>query len=426
MPLKIIVVGSGGREHALVEACLKSSEVATVVALPGNGGMRQVVECVDISVTDIDAIVDYAKGFAADLVICGPEVPLSLGLADALDAEGIPVFGPKEHGARLEASKAFCKDFLQRHAVPTAAYQTFSDLDAALGYLDSQSFPLVIKASGLAAGKGVIIAEDRATAEQTLCEMLSGDAFGESGKTVVIEEFMTGEEASLHLIVSDGNYLIMPMSQDHKRIGEGDTGLNTGGMGAYAPTGAVNNQMMEQIEREIIAPTMAGFAADQMPYRGTLYIGLMLTPSGPKVVEFNVRFGDPETQVLLPMIDTDIVPILNAAARGEPLPDRLPIKDGFSMVVVLAAGGYPGSYAKGDPITFPESLPKNAFVYHAGTELGTDGRIVTSGGRVLGVTGFGTDIQSAASAAYAACDEILWKGKTLRRDIGHRELKRGC
>ena len=424
MSLKIAVIGSGGREHALVEACLQSPQVSSVVAIPGNGGMEQRVSCVNLSVEDISGIVSYAKDAQIDLVICGPEVPLSLGMTDALQAEGIPCFGPAKAGAELESSKAFCKDFLDRHAVPTAAFGTFTDLNSALEFLDRQSFPIVIKASGLAAGKGVIIAQDRAEAEDTLKGMLEGGDFGSSGETVVIEEFMDGEEASLHLIVSESDYLILPMSQDHKRIGEGDTGLNTGGMGAYAPTGAVTPEILEDIRAQIIEPTIAGMQKDGLGYRGTLYIGLMLTSSGPKVVEFNVRFGDPETQVLLPMIDDDLVPILMASAKGESLPKSLNLKDGFSLVVVLAAGGYPGKYEKGLEISLPESEPEDAHIYHAGTTRDADGTIRTAGGRVLGVTGYGADIEAAREAAYSLCDQVSWQGMTLRRDIAHRELNR--
>ena len=425
MSLKIAVIGSGGREHALVDACLKSPEVASVVAIPGNGGMETIVPCEKLSVTDIDGILNYAKSNELDFVICGPEVPLSEGLADALNTANIPCYGPETAGAELEASKAFCKAFLQKHAVPTAAYGTFSDVASSLEFLDSQQFPIVIKASGLAAGKGVIIAQTREEAEATVTDMLEGGQFGSSGDTIVIEEFMTGEEASLHLIVSEQDYLILPMSQDHKRAGEGDTGLNTGGMGAYAPTGAVTPTIMEQIEESIIKPTLDGFKADGISYRGTLYIGLMLTSTGPKVVEFNVRFGDPETQVLLPMIDEDIVPILFAAAKGEALPKELRLKNGFSLVVVLAAKGYPGSYPKGDAISLPKGTSENAQIFHAGTTRDADGTIRTVGGRVLGVTGYGATIEEAQKAAYACCDQIEWDGKTLRRDIAYRELQRG-
>ncbi|MEM9025862.1 MAG: phosphoribosylamine--glycine ligase, partial [Verrucomicrobiota bacterium] len=309
MYLKIAVIGSGGREHALVDACLQSTHVASVVAIPGNGGMQEIVPCEALSVTDIKGIVSYAESHSLDLVICGPEVPLSAGLADALNAVGIPCYGPEKAGAELEASKAFCKSFLERHQVPTATYGTFTDVASASKFLDTQKFPIVIKASGLAAGKGVIIASTREEADQSVKEMLEGGQFGESGETIVIEEFMEGEEASLHLIVSNTDYLVMPMSQDHKRIGEGDTGLNTGGMGAYAPTGAVNATISEQIRTRIIEPTLKGLQADRIDYRGTLYIGLMLTAEGPKVVEFNVRFGDPETQVLLPLLDEDLIPV---------------------------------------------------------------------------------------------------------------------
>lgn len=427
MSLKVLVIGSGGREHALVHACLNSPKVARVVALPGNGGMAQDVHCQPIPVENTDAIVAYAREEAMDFVLCGPEVPLSLGLADALRRAGIPTYGPGQLGAQLEASKAFCKDFLHRHHIPTAAFATFSEIPAALDYLKTQEIPVVIKASGLAAGKGVVIAESREQAEYTIREMLSGAAFGASGTTIVIEEYMEGEEASLHIIVSDGQYLMLPMSQDHKRIGDGDSGPNTGGMGAYAPTGAVKPDDIETVKRTIIEPTLRGLEADEIPYRGTLYIGLMLTQNGPKVVEFNVRFGDPETQVLLPMVATDLIPILYRAACGESLPETLPVQDGYSIVVVLAAEGYPGAYRKGDAIDLPSDKIGHwgeSCIYHAGTTRDSDGTIRTAGGRVLGVTGMGINIGEARNNAYTLCEKIAWPGKIFRSDIAHRELAR--
>lgn len=421
--LNILVVGSGGREHALVQTCLASPLSNRVIAAPGNGGMATEVDCMNCSVEDIPGLVALAKAESIDLVIVGPEIPLSLGLVDALAAEGIPAYGPKQDGAQLESSKAFCKDFFARHQIPTAEYGTFTEVAPALEYLESHPAPIVIKASGLAAGKGVIMAETQEEAIAAVKDMLEGGAFGESGNEIVIEETLYGEEASIHVITSGDSYVCLPASQDHKRVGEGDSGLNTGGMGAYTPTSKVTAELQAEIEKNVIEPTLAGLKADGIDFRGTLYAGLMLTEKGPKVLEYNVRFGDPETQVLLPMVADDLVPVLYAAAKGEPLPTQLKFKDGAAIVIVLAAGGYPGSYAKGTPISFPDQLPEDSAVVHAGTQL-VDGQIVTSGGRVLGVSGQAASLQAAADLAYSVCDQIVFEDKYLRRDIGHRELNR--
>jgi phosphoribosylamine--glycine ligase len=422
--LNILVVGSGGREHALVQKCLESPLANRVIAAPGNGGMASQVDCFDTSVEDIPGLVRLAKDQAIGLVVVGPEVPLSLGLVDALDAAGIPAYGPNQAGAQLESSKAFCKDFFARHAIPTAAYGTFTEVAPALAYLEEHPAPIVIKASGLAAGKGVIMAETQAEAVAAVKAMLEGDAFGSSGQEIVIEETLFGEEASIHVIVSGEDFVCLPASQDHKRVGEGDTGPNTGGMGAYTPTSRITPALQAAIEEQVIRPTLAGLKADGIDYRGTLYAGLMLTENGVKVLEYNVRFGDPETQVLLPMVADDLVPVLLASARGEPLPHALKFHDGAAMVVVLAAGGYPGRYAKGAPITLPDSLPAHSAIVHAGTTRDADGTIRTAGGRVLGVSGQAPSLAEAATLAYRVCDQIEFEDKYLRRDIGYRELNR--
>jgi len=422
--VNILVVGSGGREHALVQKCLQSPMAERVIATPGNGGMAADVDCYDVSVEDITGLVELAKAESIGLVIVGPEVPLSLGLVDALSEAGIPAYGPNQLGAQLESSKAFCKDFFARHAIPTAAYASFTEVGPALAYLDEHPAPIVIKASGLAAGKGVIMAETQGEAVAAVKDMLEGEAFGSSGKEIVIEETLYGEEASIHVIASGESYLCLPPSQDHKRAGEGDTGLNTGGMGAYTPTSQITPAMQAEIEEHIIRPTLAGLKADGIDYRGTLYAGVMLTKSGVKMLEYNVRFGDPETQVLLPMLDADLVPILLASAKGEPLPENIKFKDGASMVVVLAAGGYPGSYAKGKTISFPETLPAGAAIVHAGTKRSENGDITTAGGRVLGISGQASTLREAAKIAYLVCDQTGFEDKYLRRDIGHRELNR--
>ncbi len=422
--LNILVVGSGGREHALLQACLQSPLTGKVIAAPGNGGMALEAECFDVPVEEIEGMVALAQAQGIGLVIVGPEVPLSLGLVDALAAVSIPAYGPNAAGARLESSKVFCKNFFAKHNIPTAAYGNFTEIAPALAYLEEHPAPIVIKASGLAAGKGVIMAETQDEAIAAVKDMLEGDAFGSSGKEIVIEETIYGEEASIHVIASGEDFVCLPPSQDHKRAGEGDTGLNTGGMGAYTPTSRVTSAMQAEIEEKVIKPTLAGLKADGIDYRGTLYAGLMLTDQGVKVLEYNVRFGDPETQVLLPMVADDLVPILLASARGESLPAKLEFHDGAAIVVVLAAGGYPGSYAIGNPITFPKSLPASAAIVHAGTTRDPDGTIRTAGGRVLGVSSQAPTLKAAAKLAYKVCDQVKFEDKFLRHDIGHRELNR--
>ena len=422
--LNILVVGAGGREHALVQECLRSPLTGKVIAAPGNGGMASEAECFDVSVEEVEGMVALAQAQGIGLVVVGPEVPLSLGLVDALAAVGIPAYGPNAAGAQLESSKAFCKDFFAKHNIPTAAYGNFTEIAPALSYLEEHPAPIVIKASGLAAGKGVIMAETQNEAIAAVKDMLEGDAFGSSGKEIVIEETLYGEEASIHVIASGEDFVCLPPSQDHKRAGEGDTGLNTGGMGAYTPTSRVTPAMQAEIEEKVIKPTLAGLKADGIDYRGTLYAGLMLTDQGVKVLEYNVRFGDPETQVLLPMVADDLVPVLLASAKGESLPSKLQFHKGAAIVVVLAAGGYPGSYTKGNPITFPDKLPASTAVVHAGTTRDPDGTIRTAGGRVLGVSGQAPTLKAAADLAYKVCDQVDFKDKILRRDIGHRELNR--
>ncbi len=422
--INILVVGSGGREHALVQKCRQSPLAARVIAAPGNGGMAQEVDCFNVPVEDIAGLVALARAESIGLVVVGPEVPLSLGLVDALVEAGIPAYGPNQLGAQLESSKAFCKDFFARHAIPTAAYATFTEIAPALAYLEEHPAPIVIKASGLAAGKGVIMAATQDEAVAAVKAMLEGDAFGASGKEIVIEETLYGEEASIHVIASGEDYLCLPPSQDHKRVGEGDTGLNTGGMGAYTPTSKITPAMQAEIEAQVIHPTLAGLKADGIDYRGTLYAGVMLTEVGVKVLEYNVRFGDPETQVLLPMLQSDLVPILLASAKGEPLPDAIEFRDGAAIVVVLAAGGYPGAYAQGQLIQLPAALPEGAAIVHAGTKRAPHGSITTAGGRVLGVSAQAPTLQEAAEIAYSVCGQIEFADKYLRRDIGHRELNR--
>ena len=421
--LKILVIGSGGREHTIAKECARSPRVDQVMVTPGNGGINREFVSFTVGVEDNDGIVKLAQDQKIDLVVVGPEVPLCNGLVDALNEQGILAYGPDAAGARLEGSKAYTKDFLAKYSIPTAAYGNFSEVSPALQYLQTCQLPVVVKASGLAAGKGVLICESMENAQAAVEDMLSGESFGESGKEVVIEEFLDGEEASLHLICSGESYVAMPMSQDHKKVGEGDTGLNTGGMGAYAPTSLVTPEMLSKYEEEIVRPTLAGLKAEGVNFRGTLYIGLMLTETGAKVLEFNVRFGDPETQVILPLLADDLVELLLQSARGERMPDKVAFKNEYAMVVVLASKGYPGSYPKGEIITEAPDSIANAVLIHAGTQE-KDGRVVTAGGRVLGAVGIGNTLVEAKEKAYKMAEAVNFESKYFRSDIGHREFSR--
>ncbi len=422
--MKVLIIGSGGREHAMVRACLASPLVKSVIAAPGNGGMAMDTSCRSVDVDDVKSIVNLAKEEQVDFVIVGPEIPLCLGAIDALQAENIPAFGPNRKAARLEGSKVYTKQFLAKYAIPTADSATFSQLEPALDYLRERSFPIVIKADGLAAGKGVIISDNKKDAESCIQKMLSGELFGASGKEIVIEEYLQGEEASIHIIVSGEKYLALPPSQDHKRIGENDTGLNTGGMGAYAPASVVTDKIQLNINEDIIEPTLAGLMSEDIDYHGALYIGIMITAEGPKVIEFNVRFGDPETQVLLPLIDTDPIKLIYACATNTLEPEAVKFKNKSACVVVLASQGYPETYPSGEIIDFPNNTPENIHVIHAGTRLGDEGKILTNGGRVLGVTALGKDLETAAHDAYAYCEQVRFPSVYFRRDIGARELRR--
>ncbi|MDQ8203155.1 phosphoribosylamine--glycine ligase [Pelagicoccus sp. SDUM812003] len=423
-PLNVLIVGSGGREHALANACVKSPLAARVIAAPGNPGISADCDCFKVAADDIDGLVALAVEQKIDFVIVGPEVPLALGLVDALQEKGILAYGPKADGGRLEASKIFTKKLLLKHKIPTGAAAAFDKVDAAIDYLETASYPIVVKADGLAAGKGVIIAKDHDEAVSTVRDMIEGAAFGESGKEVLIEECLYGEETSIHVIVSGNDYVILPTSQDHKQIFEGDKGPNTGGMGAYSPADLIDDDLMARIEEEIVKPSVAGIAAEGIDFRGTLFIGIMITEEGPKVLEYNTRFGDPETQVLLTRLKTDPMEIMLAAAKGELGRLDVTVKDQYAMVVVLASDGYPGTYPKGETITFPKAVGENEVIFHAGTRFNEAGDVVTNGGRVLGVTALGADLKTAADKAYALCDQIRFKSKYLRRDIGAKELNR--
>lgn len=422
--LNVLVVGSGGREHAIVKAVKDSALCGRCVCTPANGGIALDCETANIKADDVQGLLDFAKNEKFDLVICGPEVPLSMGLGDALRAAGIPVYGPNKDGAMLEASKAFSKSFMKKYGVPTAAGENFTDFAKAKQFIENSAFDVVIKASGLAAGKGVIIPETKAHAVEAAREMLEDGAFGESGKEIVVEEKMEGEEASIMLMVCGSDYIMLPASQDHKRVGEGDTGLNTGGMGAYAPAAVATSAVLQETRKKIIEPTLAGLKSEGIDYRGTLYVGIMITKSGVKVVEYNVRFGDPECEVLLPLIDGDFLKIVYDIALGKLDAKGVSIKDEYAVIVVMCAGGYPNSYKKGDVITLPKSVDEGSYVIHAGTKRNAAGQIVTNGGRVLGMTARGKTLREALNKAYKLCDNTSFDGAHFRRDIAHRQLAR--
>lgn len=423
-PLTALIVGSGGREHTLAAACVKSSLVGRTIAAPGNPGIAADCDCFDIAASDIAGLVALAQTESVDFVIVGPEVPLTLGLVDELHKANILAYGPKADGGRLEGSKNYTKEVLLKYNIPTGAAASFNESAAAIEYLQTASMPIVIKADGLAAGKGVVIAQDLDEACKTVTDMIDGAAFGDASKEVLIEECLFGEETSIHVIVSGTDYVILPTSQDHKQAYAGDVGPNTGGMGAYSPADLIDDELMAEIERGIVKPSVEAIAAEGIDFRGTLFIGLMITKSGPKVLEFNTRFGDPETQVLLTRLETDPVEIMLAAAKGELRAIEVRVKPDYAMVVVLASGGYPGDYPKGEVITLPSSVGENEIIFHAGTKFDADNNVVSNGGRVLGVTALGPDLKTAAEKAYALCDQIDFKSKYFRRDIGFKELNR--
>lgn len=421
--LNILLVGSGGREHALAWKIAQSPLCGRLVAAPGNPGIAAVAELRAVKVLDVEGLVALAREIAADLVVVGPESALEVGLADRLAELGIPCFGGSQRAARLETSKAFTKDFCARHDLPTAAYGVFTDAPSAGAFLDTLQAPFVIKADGLAAGKGVVIAEDRAQADAAVLDMLGG-RFGTAGARVVIEEFMHGEEASLFAICDGKTAVLFGAAQDHKRAYDGDTGPNTGGMGTYSPPPVLTDALVRQAWNELVLPTVRGMAAEGNPYVGVLYAGLMLTPQGPKLVEYNARFGDPECQTLMLRLQSDLVPLLLAAAKGELAGAAKPVwRDEAAICVVLAAQGYPDAPVTGGVIEGAEAdFGDQAVVFHAGTTRDAEGRLVASGGRVLNVCALGATLREAREAAYAALETISLPGGFYRRDIGWRAL----
>ena len=425
--MNVLIIGSGGREHALAWKVAQSDRVERVFVAPGNAGTAAEarVENVAIDVMNFAALADFAQGNAAELTIVGPEAPLVEGIVDYFEGRGLRCFGPRRGAAQLEGSKAFTKDFLARHHIPTGAYANFTELEPALAYLRQQGAPIVVKADGLAAGKGVIVAQTLAEAEAAVTDMLSGNAFGDAGCRVVIEEFLEGEEASFIVMVDGANVLPMATSQDHKRIGEGDTGPNTGGMGAYSPAPVVDAAVFDRVMTRVILPTVRGMAAEGNDYTGFLYAGLMISPAGePRVIEYNCRFGDPETQPIMVRLQSDLVGLCDAALAGTLDSAEAEWDPRCAIGVVLAAGGYPGSYSKGTVIHGLDAIQAdNIKVFHAGT-ANADGQVVTSGGRVLCVTALGDNIAAAQRDCYLAADKISWDGMTLRRDIGWRAIAR--
>lgn len=421
--MKLMVIGGGGREHAIIKKLKENPAVEEIYCLPGNGGIAADAVCVpEIGAKDIPAQVEFAKVHRIDYAVVAPDDPLALGAVDALTEAGIPCFGPDKKAAVIEASKAFSKDLMKKYGIPTAKYELFTDADAACAYIDSQGAPIVVKADGLAAGKGVTVALTKEEADEAICECFDG-RFGEAGSTVVLEEMMTGPECSM-LAFTDGVTMIpMAPSQDHKRAYENDEGPNTGGMGVYSPVPIVTDEehatMVDIMERAV-----AGLREEGIDYRGVLYGGFMLTPQGPKLLEFNARFGDPETQVVLPRLETDLVDVMVATAQRRLSEIELSWRPEWAVSVVLASEGYPGDYAKGFEITGIDeanTLP-GVHVYHAGTKV-EDGKVYTNGGRVLNVTALGGTFEQARDRAYEACDLIDWDGKFMRRDIGARAMR---
>ena len=424
--MNILVVGSGGREHAIALAVKKSPLCENLICAPGNPGMANLGRCVPVDVADPKALADLAEAEKVDLAIIGPEIPLVAGVVDEFRARGLRAFGPTAAAAALEGSKAFSKNFMKKYSIPTAAFETFTDLASAKKFLAEHPAPIVVKASGLAAGKGAVVCLTDKEANDAVEEMLGDKAvFGESGKTVVIEEFMEGEEASLFAVCDGKDYVLLSSAQDHKRVFDGDKGPNTGGMGAYTPAPVVTPEILSAVKSQIIEPTLKGMAAEGSPYTGVLYVGIMVTKNGPKVVEYNCRLGDPECQVVLPVYDGDLLALFDAAEKGELRNFDAPASPKMSAaIVVMASEGYPGSYEKGKEIFGIEDAEATGpMVVHAGTKM-ADGKLLTNGGRVLGVVGTGKDLQAALDKAYEACGKIRFEGAFYRKDIGQKGLAR--
>ncbi len=418
--MKLLVVGGGGREHAIIRSLKKNPQVEEIFALPGNGGIAADATCVPISATDIDSIVGFAQDHAIDFAVVAPDDPLALGCVDRLHELSIPCFGPNAAAARIEASKVFSKNLMKKYGIPTASYEVFTDSAAALEYLKNQEYPIVIKADGLALGKGVLIPTNWQEAQQAIHDMMEEKAFGASGSRVVIEEFLTGPEVSV-LAFTDGT-AIAPMvsSMDHKRAGDGDTGLNTGGMGTIAPNPYYTEEIAKQCMEEIFLPTLAAMRSEGCPFQGCLYFGLMLTPKGPKVIEYNCRFGDPETQVVLPLLESDLLTIMQACENGTLAETEVKFSHKHACCLIKASAGYPGSYKKGFELTFTEEAARHTYV--AGAKL-EDGKLLTSGGRVTGTTAVADSLKEAIREAYRIAEGVHFENAYQRSDIGQRALQ---
>ena len=420
--MKILVVGGGGREHAIIKSVKKNPSVDVIYALPGNGGIANDAVCVNIGAKDIDKIVEFAKENAIDYAIVAPDDPLVLGAVDALEAVGVPSFGPSKAAAIIEGSKAFSKELMKKYGIPTAAYETFSDIDSALSYLENTTYPTVIKADGLALGKGVIIAKDHDEAVAAVNSMMGDKIFGESGSRVIIEEFLEGPEVSV-LAFTDGKCVVpMISSMDHKRAKDNDEGLNTGGMGTIAPNPYYTDDIKEICMKDIFLPTINAMKAEGKTFKGCLYFGLMVTKNGPKVIEYNCRFGDPETQVVLPLLKTDLLTVMQAVTEERLSEINVEFSDECACCVIMASAGYPEAYGKGYEITIPDSLKDNVYVAGAAEK---DGRLVTSGGRVLGCTATAKDLKAAIDSAYGIVESIHFENAYYRKDIGARALAKG-
>ncbi|MGL1934694.1 MAG: phosphoribosylamine--glycine ligase [Fibrobacterales bacterium] len=423
--MNVLIIGGGGREHAIAKEVSKSDQCNALYAAPGNPGISELGICVDLGVEDIDGLVAFAEAKDIDFTIVGPEIPLCAGIVDAFEAKDLLIFGPSEAAARLEGSKAFSKDVMKKYAVPTAAYKKFTELDKAVGYIKAMGAPIVVKASGLAAGKGAIVCMTEQEALDAVTDMLGEKAvFGDSGKEVVIEEFMTGEEASIFAICNGTDYVVLSTAQDHKRIFDNDEGPNTGGMGAYSPAPIVTEELLAEVKETIIEPTLYGMVTEGCPYVGVLYVGIMVTPQGPKVVEYNVRFGDPEAQVILPLYDGDLLELLHAVTCGNVSDIEVKENKGSAAVIVLASGGYPGGYEKGKVIQGLDLVrDETMYCIHAGTkQVGDD--IVSAGGRVLGMMGKGDTLKEAIDRAYEGASKVSFDDVFYRKDIGQKGLKR--
>ena len=421
--MKVLVIGGGGREHAVCKKLSESKDVTQILCAPGNAGIAQVARCIPkVKATDVEGIVALAKNEKVDFVCVTPDDPLALGCVDRLEEEGVPAFGPTAYAAQMEASKIFSKNLMRKYGIPTAKCEIFTEMDKALAYLDTQEAPIVVKADGLALGKGVVVASTIEEAKNAVIEMMEGGKFGRSGARVLIEECMVGREVTV-LCFCDGKTIRpMPASQDHKRVFDGDKGPNTGGMGAFAPSPLYTEEIAERTEKEILIPTLNAMNSEGFTFKGVLYVGLMLTKDGPKVVEYNARFGDPETQVVLPLLESDLFAIMRAVREGRLAETDIRWKKESAACIVLASGGYPEKYESGKLISgLEDAETAGATVYHAGTKK-TDAGYVTAGGRVLGVTALGDTLADAVHSAYAAAEKIHFEGAHMRRDIGSRDM----